>query len=160
MFQLKAIQQMPISVEEAWDFFSSPKNLAVITPTELDFQIKSELPEKMYPGMFIEYTVKPLLGIPMTWVTEITYIKEHEYFVDEQRVGPYSIWHHEHFFKKIPGGVEMTDLINYKIPMGILGKMTHPIIVRPKLEAIFEFRKKKMIEVFGTMKQPKKVQQI
>jgi len=155
MHQLKAIQELPISLEEAWNFFSSPKNLAVITPPKLDFQIKSVLPDKMYAGMFIEYTVKPMLGIPITWVTEITYIQNLEYFVDEQRVGPYTIWHHEHFFKKIEGGVEMTDLINYKVPMGPIGDLFEPFLVRPKLEEIFEFRRKKMIEIFGTMDAPK-----
>lgn len=156
MHQLKAIQELPITIEEAWKFFSSPKNLSVITPESLDFQIKSELPETMYPGLFIEYTVKPLAGIPMTWVTEITHVQEHEYFVDEQRVGPYSIWHHEHFFKKIKGGVEMIDLINYKIPLGPIGALFDPFLVRPRLNEIFNFRRQKMIELFGTMEQPQK----
>lgn len=156
MRQLKAIQELPISIEEAWDFFSSPKNLGVITPKSLDFQIKSALPKTMYPGLFIEYTVKPMLGIPMTWVTEITYIKNLEYFVDEQRVGPYTIWHHEHFFKKINGGTEMTDLINYQVPMGAIGEIFEPFLVRPKLTDIFDFRRKKMIELFGTMEKPNK----
>lgn len=149
MHQLKAIQQLPISLEEAWEFFSSPKNLSVITPPKLDFQIKTELPEKMYAGLFIRYTVKPMLGIPLTWVTEITHVDDLKYFVDEQRVGPYTIWHHEHFFKEIPGGVEMTDLINYRVPMGFVGKLFEPILVRPQLDDIFEFRRKKLIEVFG-----------
>ena len=104
----------------------------------------------MYPGLFIEYTVSPLLGIPMTWVTEITHVAEGEYFVDEQRVGPYAIWHHEHFFESIPGGVKMTDVVHYKVPFGILGTLVHPFIVRPKLEQIFSYRWKANERLFGT----------
>ena len=104
----------------------------------------------MYPGLFIDYKVSPLLGIKMNWTTEITHVDGPHYFVDEQRVGPYSIWHHEHHFKAIPGGVEMLDRVSYKIPLGILGKLAHPIIVRPKLEEIFDYRFKKVEELFGT----------
>jgi ligand-binding SRPBCC domain-containing protein len=152
MHTLKTVQNVPISLDEAWEFFSSPKNLAKITPSEMGFIIKTELPEKMYAGMFIQYTVTPLLGIPLTWVTEITQVKEKEFFIDEQRVGPYSIWHHQHFFKEIPGGVECTDIVDYKVPLGFLGKLVHPIIVKPKLNEIFEFRRKKLIELFGEYK--------
>jgi ligand-binding SRPBCC domain-containing protein len=94
----------------------------------------------MYEGLMIEYTVRPLLGIPMNWVTEIKTVKDLELFVDEQRVGPYKIWHHEHHFKEVEGGVEMTDIVSYMLPMGILGRMMHPIIVKKKLEEIFDFR--------------------
>ena len=149
MYQLKRIQKLPISIEKAWDFFSSPKNLATITPDELGFQIKSELPEKMYPGMFIQYTVKPLLGIPITWVTEITQVNEPHFFIDEQRVGPYAIWHHQHFFKEIPGGVEMTDIVDYKLPLAPFGNFMHPLLIKGKLNGIFEYRNAKMIEIFG-----------
>ena len=88
----------------------------------------------------IEYTVRPLLGIPMNWVTEIKTVKNLEFFVDEQRIGPYKIWHHEHHFKEVEGGVEMTDIVSYELPMGFLGRMMHPIIVKKKLEEIFDFR--------------------
>lgn len=152
MYELKRVQKIPISLQEAWDFFSSPKNLATITPDELGFVIKSELPEKMYPGMFIEYTVKPLFGIPMTWVTEITHVEYLKYFVDEQRVGPYSIWHHQHFFKEIPGGVEATDIVNYQLPFAPFGNIVHPILVKGKLNQIFDYRWNKMIELFGEYK--------
>ena len=152
MYQLKRIQKLPISVAKAWDFFSSPKNLATITPDELGFQIKSELPEKMYPGMFIQYTVKPLLGIPMTWVTEITQVNEPHFFIDEQRVGPYAIWHHQHFFKKIPDGVEMTDIVDYQLPLAPFGNFMHPLIIKGKLKQIFDYRKEKMVELFGEYK--------
>jgi len=154
MYQLKRIQKLPISVEKAWDFFSSPKNLATITPDELGFQIKSELPEKMYPGMFIQYTVKPLLGIPMTWVTEITQVNEPHFFIDEQRVGPYAIWHHQHFFKTISGGVEMTDIVDYRLPLAPFGNFMQPLIIKGKLKQIFDYRNEKMIELFGEYKLP------
>jgi ligand-binding SRPBCC domain-containing protein len=102
--------------------------------------VKTELPERMYEGLMIEYTVKPLFGIPMNWVTEIKTVKDLEFFVDEQRIGPYKIWHHEHHFKEVEGGVEMTDIVSYALPFGILGRMMHPIIVKKKLEEIFDFR--------------------
>ncbi|MGY6560691.1 MAG: SRPBCC family protein [Luteibaculaceae bacterium] len=152
MHTIKAVQNIPISLQEAWNFFSSPKNLQKITPPDMGFIIKSELPAKMYPGMFIQYTVKPLLGIPLTWVTEITQVKELEFFVDEQRVGPYAIWHHQHFFKEIPGGVECTDIVDYKLPLSFLGDLVHPIVVAPKIKEIFEFRKKRIVELFGEYK--------
>ncbi len=155
MHQLKRTQRLPIDLVTAWDFFSSPKNLAAITPDELGFEIKSELPDKMYPGMLIQYTVKPLLGIPLTWVTEITHVEHLKFFVDEQRVGPYSIWHHQHFFKEIPGGVEMTDIVDYRLPFGPLGDIFHPILVKGKLEDIFKYRWDKLVEVFGEYKEIK-----
>ncbi|MEZ5056173.1 MAG: SRPBCC family protein [Saprospiraceae bacterium] len=151
MHQLKRVQKLPIDINQAWDFFSSPKNLSVITPPDMDFQIKSELPAKMYPGMMIKYTVKPMLGIPLTWVTEITHVEQLEYFVDEQRVGPYAIWHHQHFFKKIDGGIEMTDIVDYKLPLGPIGDIFHPILVKSRLEHIFDYRFKKLEELFGKM---------
>jgi len=109
MHTLERTQRLPISVEEAWKFFQSPENLAAITPDYMGFNILSETPAKMYPGLFIHYKVSPLLGIKMRWTTEITHVEAPSYFVDEQRVGPYSIWHHEHHFKAIEGGVEMLD---------------------------------------------------
>ena len=106
----------------------------------MGFDVKTELPEKMYEGLMIEYTVKPLLGIPMNWITEIKTVKDLEFFVDEQRKGPYKIWHHEHHFKEIDGGVEMTDIVSYELPLGILGRIMHPFVVQKKLEEIFDFR--------------------
>ena len=155
MYQLKRVQNLPISIEKAWDFFSSPKNLATITPDELDFQIKSDLPEKMYPGMFIKYTVRPLLGIPMTWVTEITQINKPHFFIDEQRVGPYAIWHHQHFFKEISGGVEMTDIVDYQLPLAPFGNFMHPLLITGKLNQIFDYRWEKLEQLFGKYEQPK-----
>lgn len=149
MHQLKRIQKLPIDIKTAWDFFSSPKNLSVITPPEMGFVVTSALPEKMYPGMMITYTVKPMLGIPVTWVTEITHVREQQFFVDEQRVGPYSIWHHQHFFKPIDGGIEMTDIVDYKLPFGIIGDIVQPFLVKPRLEHIFNYRNEKLEELFG-----------
>ncbi|MEZ4961276.1 MAG: SRPBCC family protein [Saprospiraceae bacterium] len=152
MHQLKTVQKLPISLDEAWNFFSSPKNLAVITPKELNLVPTSELPANMYPGIFIEYTVRPLLGIPTKWVTEITHVKDREYFVDEQRLGPYQIWHHQHHFKAIPGGVEMTDIVDYRIPLGPVGMLLNALFIGNKVKGIFEYRNKRLIELFGEMK--------
>jgi ligand-binding SRPBCC domain-containing protein len=153
MYRLERVQKLPISFEKAWDFFSSPDNLKVITPSYLDFKIISGGNTKMHPGLMIKYTVKPLLGIPVTWVTEITHVDEQKkIFVDEQRVGPYSIWHHQHHFKEIPNGIEMTDIVHYQLPFGILGRIAHPILVKGKLEEIFAFRNAKMLELFGQYK--------
>jgi len=152
MHTLIRTQRLPIAIAEAWDFFSDSKNLKVITPPYLGFTIKSGGDVPMYAGMLIKYTVKPLLGIPLTWVTEITHVEDKKFFVDEQRVGPYAIWHHEHHFKEIPNGIEMTDIVNYKLPLGIIGEWIEPLIVKSKVESIFDFRNKKMIELFGEYK--------
>jgi len=145
-------QKLPITVEQSWEFLSSPKNLKTITPSYMSFDILSGAEKPMFAGQIIQYIVTPILGIKTKWVTEITHVKENEYFVDEQRFGPYALWHHKHFIKEIEGGVEMEDIIDYKVPMGILGQMIHPILVKPKLEEIFEYRQKKLIELFGTYK--------
>ena len=149
-FQRK--QKLPISVEKAWEFLSNPKNLKTITPEYMSFDILSGAEKPMFAGQIIQYIVTPILGIKTKWVTEITHVKENEYFVDEQRFGPYALWHHKHFIKEIEGGVEMEDIIDYKVPMGILGQMVHPILVKPKLEEIFAHRQKKLIELFGELK--------
>jgi ligand-binding SRPBCC domain-containing protein len=142
-------QKLPISIEEAWEFIANPKNLSVITPKSTGFKTISGDDRDMFPGQIIQYIVKPILGIPLKWVTEITHVAEKKYFVDEQRVGPYKLWHHKHFLKEIPGGVEMEDLVDYKLPMGFLGRMAHPFLVKPKLKEIFEYRRQKLIELFG-----------
>jgi ligand-binding SRPBCC domain-containing protein len=115
----------------------------------MGFNILSGADRPMFPGQIIQYIVTPVLGIKTKWVTEITHVKDKEYFVDEQRFGPYALWHHKHFIKPIDGGVEMEDIVDYKIPMGILGQMVHPILVKPKLEEIFNYRTKKLEELFG-----------
>ncbi|AWA30417.1 cell division inhibitor [Flavobacterium magnum] len=149
MYTKKSIQNLPISIEQAWDFLSDPKNLATITPPDLGFEIVSGAERSMYPGQIIRYIVRPLFGIKTEWVTEITHVKDKLYFVDEQRYGPYQMWHHKHFLKSIPGGVEMEDIIDYRLPFGILGKLGHSLVVKPRLDKIFEFRRKKLIEIFG-----------
>jgi len=152
IYRLASKQNLPISKKEAWEFLSNPKNLKTITPEYMSFDILSVADRPMFAGQIIQYIVTPLLGIKTKWVTEITHVVEGEYFVDEQRFGPYALWHHKHFIKEIPGGVEMEDIIDYKVPMGILGQLVHPFIVKPKLDEIFEFRRKKLIERFGEFK--------
>lgn len=151
IYTLHAKQNLPISMDEAWEFLSNPKNLKVITPDYMGFNIQSGADRPMFAGQIIEYIVTPILGIKTTWITEITHAVNRKYFVDEQRYGPYSLWHHKHFIKEIEGGVEMEDLLHYKLPLGILGQMVHPILVKPKLNEIFEYRKNKLIEIFGTL---------
>ena len=149
IYTLHKKQKLPITVELAWEFLSSPKNLKTITPDYMGFNILAGADRPMYPGQIIQYSVTPVLGIKTKWVTEITHVRENEYFVDEQRFGPYALWHHKHFIKAIEGGVEMEDIIDYKVPMGILGQLAHPILVKPKLEEIFNYRTKKLEELFG-----------
>lgn len=150
MYYLEKSIVVPTTLEKCWDFFSKPANLSEITPKEMAFVITSKNKiNKMYEGMFITYTVKPLLGIKMNWVTEITFVKDRKYFIDEQRVGPYRIWHHEHHFEEVDGGVLMTDKIHYALPLGFLGKIAHPLIVKGQLKSIFEHREKKVKELFG-----------
>ncbi len=147
--KLHTRQKLPISVDEAWDFFSDPINLKTITPEYMGFDIISGADRPMYSGQLIQYILTPLAGIKTSWVTEITHIKEKEYFVDEQRFGPYSLWHHKHFFKPIPGGIEMEDIVEYKLPFGFIGNLVHPIIVKPKLKEIFAYRRTKLLALFG-----------
>ncbi len=151
-FQTK--QCIPISIEQAWDFFSSPANLQRITPAEMGFEIISRFHGlRMYPGQLIEYKVRPLLGMPVYWMTEITQVQEPLYFIDQQRFGPYALWHHQHHFKAIPGGVEMTDIIHYRIPFGPLGDLANWLFVKKKLEGIFQFRYKVVEDLFGSWNQ-------
>ncbi len=144
-------QKMPISLEKAWDFFSSPLNLSKITPESMKFVVTSDYTErtKMYEGMIITYKVSPLLGIKMDWMTEITTVKDKEYFIDEQRFGPFKFWHHEHHFEEIDGGVLMTDKLTYGIPFGIFGRLANTIIVAKQTQEIFDYRVKAVDEMFG-----------
>ncbi len=141
-YSIKSTQHLPITLEEAWEFFSSPNNLAKITPPDMGFVITSDKKdgEKMYAGQIITYIIKPMLNIPVKWMTEITHVKEGEYFIDEQRFGPYKLWHHRHSFKKTVNGVEMNDEVNYVLPMGILGTIAHKLFIRKRIEYIFEYR--------------------
>jgi ligand-binding SRPBCC domain-containing protein len=152
LYSLKTIQKIPVGIDTLWDFVSSPHNLKTITPPSMGFEIVSKLDsEKMYAGQIIAYKVSPFPGIKLEWVTEITHVVDHQYFVDEQRFGPYALWHHKHFLKPIPNGTEMTDIVHYKIPFGFVGDIAQQLIVKPKLDAIFEFRRKALIQLFGEM---------
>ena len=142
LYQLHSKQALPISKKEAWDFLSNPSNLKVITPEHMGFHILSGADRPMFPGQ-IGYTTK--------WVTEITHVNQGNYFVDEQRFGPYALWHHKHFIKEIAGGVEMEDVIDYKIPFGILGQLAHPLIVKKQLVDIFKYREQKLIKLYGAI---------
>lgn len=151
MYQLHTKQILPISKKEAWDFLSNPKNLKVITPDHMGFTIITGADRPMFPGQIIQYFVKPFPFIRTKWVTEITHVVNGEYFVDEQRFGPYSLWHHKHFLKETEKGVEMEDVIDYRLPLGLLGKIAHWLFVRKKLQSIFDYRKKKLIQLFGNV---------
>ncbi len=148
MFQFKRKQIIPTDLDTCWNFFSSPSNLKLITPPYMGFDVKTTVPDTMYEGLIIAYTVKPLLGIPVEWVTEITHINKGVFFVDEQRIGPYKLWHHEHHFKEVAEGIEMIDIVSYELPFGKLGKLVEPILVAPKLKEIFDYRFKKVDELF------------
>ena len=152
IYTLHKTQKLPISPEKAWKFLSNPRNLKIITPDYMSLNIVSPIDRPLYTGQIIQYIVTPLLGIKTKWVSEITHIEDKKYFVDEQMYGPYSLWHHKHFIKEIEGGVEMEDIIDYKVPLGVLGQIMHPILVKPKLEEIFSYRQKKLIELFGKYK--------
>jgi ligand-binding SRPBCC domain-containing protein len=150
---IKTVQKIPVSLDKAWDFFSNPANLQAITPDGMGFKtISKHHGDVMYAGQIIEYTVKPVLGIPLYWMTEITQVKDKEYFIDEQRFGPYSLWHHQHHFKAIEGGVEMTDIIHYKNPLGFIGRIANSLFVKKKLDTIFNYRFQKVEELFGKWK--------
>ncbi|MEJ7766855.1 MAG: SRPBCC family protein [Chitinophagaceae bacterium] len=150
VYSIKTVQKIPATLEKAWLFFSRPNNLQAITPSHLGFKILSRHHgDTMYTGQIIEYKIKPVLGIPVYWMTEITHVDNQRFFVDEQRYGPYSMWHHQHHFKEIDGGVEMTDIVHYKIPFSFLGAIANSLFVRKQLEEIFSFRFKKTEEIFG-----------
>ena len=152
IFKLKYSQKLPISLNEAWDFLSSPNNLELITPKSMDFNITDWDRKKAYQGQIIQYTVKPILGIKINWVTEITHVRDKEYFVDEQRFGPYTFWHHKHFIKEIEGGVIMEDVIHYKPPFGLIGVLLNFLFINSKLNSIFKHRELELIKTFGNFK--------
>jgi ligand-binding SRPBCC domain-containing protein len=151
--KLVFVQKLPITLDAAWEFFSSPKNLNEITPADMTFKITSDVSALMYEGMFITYKISPFLGIQMDWCTEITHIKDRAFFVDEQRKGPYNIWHHEHHFEAVSGGVKMTDILHYDIGKGPLGPIAGALFVDAKVQGIFNYRFKKLEELFGSMPQ-------
>jgi ligand-binding SRPBCC domain-containing protein len=145
--KLERLQIIDTSLAEAWSFFSRPGNLASITPPWLGFRVTSPPQEVMYAGSIITYTVNPLLGLPVNWVTEITHCAGPDFFVDEQRIGPYRFWHHQHHFREVQGGVEVQDLVHYQLPFGVFGSVASGY-VRGKLEEIFEFRRQAVQTLF------------
>lgn len=150
IYQYKTSQKLNISKNNAWIFFSNPANLSKITPDWLSFQVTSTLPEKMFAGLIITYLVRPILNIPQTWVTEITHINEPDYFVDEQRFGPYKMWHHEHIFKETEDGkILMEDIVSYAVPFGFAGGLVNRFIISKKINEIFDYRRKVLEEMFG-----------
>lgn len=147
---LESRQIINASIKQAWDFFSNPRNLARITPPSLGFEIITpSLPPRIHAGMMIEYKVRALPGITMTWLSEITQVREGSYFVDEQRAGPYALWHHEHRFTYlVDGRVEIHDLVTYRLPFQPFGELAHPWLVKPRLESIFAYREARVRELF------------
>ena len=150
MYQYTSRQELATTMEEAWTFLSDPKNLKRITPDYMGFDIISGAERKMFPGQIIQYRLTPVLGIPFRWVTEITHVQEGEFFVDEQRFGPYTFWHHKHFIKKTSNGVVMEDIVDYKLPLGPLGWLAHALFVRAKVKQIFDYREKALNEIFNS----------
>ena len=149
--QIKKEQILNTDIKNLWDFMSSPKNLSRITPKSMLFKITSNNKnDNIYPGMIISYKVSPLFNIPITWVTEITHVKENKYFVDEQRIGPYKIWHHEHIFKPIDDKkILVTDIITYVPPFGFIGKILNKILIKKKVEDIFDYRERILEDMFN-----------
>jgi ligand-binding SRPBCC domain-containing protein len=152
-YQRKWQTEIPISLDEAWDFFSSPLNFAKIILPSVNVVVTSDYTTetKTYAGLLISYKVSPFLGIKLNWLTEITHVKEKEYFVDEQRFGPYALWHHQHHFKEISGGVQMTDILTYAIPYGVFGRLSNKMFVQKQLKEIFDYRDVAVKKLFGTM---------
>ena len=147
---IKSVQKIPSSLENVWEFFSGHNNLQTITPLDVSFKVISKHHgEEVYAGQVIEYKVSPILKIPIYWMTEITHVKDKEYFIDEQRKGPFALWHHQHHFKEIEGGVEMTDIVHYKNPLGIIGEIGNGLFVKRQLKKIFGYRFQKIGEIFG-----------
>ncbi len=143
-------QFIPRPMEEVWDFFSRPENLNAITPPDVSFEILSDIKAvKMYQGMIIQYKISPFLGIKLDWVTEITHTVEGHYFIDEQRFGPYALWHHQHHFEAVEGGVQMEDILHYKVPYGPIGTLVDRIFVGQKIESIFKYRYQAIEQLFA-----------
>ena len=151
LHRLHRRQRLKMSPAEAWAFLSDPRNLATITPPAMGFTVLGDPGPVTYAGQIIEYTVRPILGLPMHWVTEITHVAAPTFFVDEQRFGPYAFWHHQHRLHAVDGGVEMEDLIHYRLPFGPLGRLVEPIVVRPQLAAIFDYRRRVLAERYGEL---------
>ena len=149
--RIDARLSLATSIDEAWSFFADPHNLALITPPELGFEFNSGVPARMYAGLMLAYTVRPLLGVPLQWLTEITHVEEGRYFVDQQRSGPYRLWHHQHHFLAVGGGVEMRDILHYELPFGIAGDAIDQLFVRSRVDRIFKYRREVLTARFGEL---------
>ena len=150
VYKIETVQHINASIEKCWDFFSSPQNLQTITPKNMSFEIEDFDGKKMYPGQIITYTLKPLFGIKMNWVTIITVSTENQYFIDEQRFGPYKLWHHKHFFEPTETGTKMVDIVHYVLPLGFLGRIMNHFVVKNKLKSIFDYRYHKIEKLFNS----------
>ncbi|WP_035243784.1 SRPBCC family protein [Desulfonatronovibrio hydrogenovorans] len=148
VYRLEYTQILPVEISRAWDFFSSPENLCQITPDWLCFEIKNLESDAIYPGMIIQYTIRAVAGIPMSWTTEITQVRKPVFFVDEQRLGPYRFWHHQHIFQETDLGTQVIDLVHYALYLGWPAALLNHLLVRPRLEKIFAYRKKALEDIF------------
>jgi ligand-binding SRPBCC domain-containing protein len=153
LYRLETSQVLPVSLPEAWRFFTDPRNLARITPSDMAFEVTTPLPPQIYPGLLIAYRLRPLLGIPVEWVTEITHVVEEAMFVDEQRAGPYALWHHEHVLRPVTDGTEVRDTVFYMLPFGRLGALARQP-VRRRLRQIFDHRRLALRALFGEIHTP------
>lgn len=149
IYKIETVQIVNASLDECWAFFSSPQNLQKITPNDMGFQITDFDNKSVYPGQVIQYKVSPLLGIKLSWMTVITAVKDQAYFIDEQRFGPYTLWHHKHFFEATQTGTKMTDVVHYALPLGFLGRIMNILVVKNKLKQIFDYRCVKVDEIFN-----------
>lgn len=151
LYRLHQTQRLPISAQTAWAFFSDARKLPLITPAWLDFSLTNEPPARVHPGTLITYRIRPIARVPVRWVTEITHTAAPYFFVDEQRFGPYRFWHHQHRFRPVDGGgVEVEDLVHYALPpLGPVSRLAHAALVRPRLEAIFAYRRQALERHFG-----------
>jgi len=154
VYKLRTEQILPVSIDQAWEYFSSPKNLQKITPDDLDFIITSGEPEPMFAGQLITYKIKLFPFLRSSWITEITHVSNSDYFIDEQRFGPYKMWHHLHRFTSLENKVLMEDIVHFKLPLGWLGRLFFPILIKPRLQHIFQYRYRKLEELFGKPEQP------
>jgi ligand-binding SRPBCC domain-containing protein len=152
VYKKETVQHVNASIEECWAFFSSPQNLQKITPENMGFQITDFDNKSVYPGQVIQYKVSPLLGLKLSWMTVITAVKDKSYFIDEQRFGPYTLWHHKHFFEATENGTKMTDVVHYALPLGFIGRIMNTLVVKNKLQEIFDYRCVKVDEMFNTKK--------
>ncbi len=148
MNRIEAKQWIDADLDTTWSFFSDPRNLLKLTPPEMKMRIKTDLPERMYPGMVISYQVAPLMGISLPWTSKINAVKEKQYFTDDMIEGPFSIWHHQHFFREKDGGTEIHDIVDYKVPLGFIGQLFHPILVKKRVQEIFKYREEIVNQIF------------